>query len=138
MLFCVYLTFLTNSVCEFHLYCLWVQILFPYCVPLSEYTMIYSLSVLEGLLDSFQYLAIILLVFMNILEHAFWKYKCTVILLYAHGVIIRVIMNCLIFSFVNTKSFYKVTILIYKTTNSCNFTTETPVAPYRYASDILA
>ena len=31
-------------------------------------------------------------------------------------------LNCHIFSFVNTsKSFYKVTVLIYKTTNSCNF-----------------
>lgn len=35
--------------------------------------MIYSLSVLEGLLDSFQYLAIINSVAMNILEHAFLK-----------------------------------------------------------------
>lgn len=70
---CIWL-FLLNNVCEFHLYCcVWVQILFPYCVPLSEYTMIYLLSILEGYLNSFQYLAIINSVAMNILEHVFLK-----------------------------------------------------------------
>lgn len=66
--------FLLNIACEFHLYCcVWVQILFPYYVLLSEYTMIYLLSVLEGHLDSFQCLAIINSVAMNILEHVFLK-----------------------------------------------------------------
>ena len=114
--FCVRILLL-NIVCEFHLYCVWVQILFSCCVPLCEYTIIYSLSVLDGHLDSFQCLTIMKCCYEHSRICLFANINMHIFLLYIHVCNYRVIG----LSYIQLCKYCQIisqSVLVYKTTNS--------------------
>lgn len=116
MFFCVWILLL-NIVCEFHLYCVWVQILFYCCVPLCGYTIIYSLSILDGHLDSLQCLTIMKCCYEHSRTCLFANINMYIFLLYIHVCSYRVIG----LSYIQLCKYCQIilqSVLVYKTTNS--------------------